>query len=155
MNNYYANLPKKNMASGALIFDTDNKLLIVKPSYKDHWSIPGGVVEKNESPYDACKREVFEEVGLQITPTKLLAVNYMGDEKDEIDALMFIFDSGVLSCDFKEKIKLQENEIEEYKFIETHEISANLGYRMSHILNQFINDNSQSGLYLENMEKLI
>ena len=56
---YYKNLPKKRMAAGALIFNNQEEILFVKPGYKDHWSIPGGVIEKNESPKAACLRAHF------------------------------------------------------------------------------------------------
>jgi len=42
---YYKSLPMKRMGSGALFFDSAGRILIVKPSYKDVWEIPGGVVE--------------------------------------------------------------------------------------------------------------
>jgi 8-oxo-dGTP pyrophosphatase MutT (NUDIX family) len=154
MNDYYANLPRKNMASGALIFDESDRLLIVKPTYKDHWSIPGGVVEKNESPLEACIREVSEEVGLLITPLKLLVVNYARDIEKEVDALMFVFDSGKLVDNFIDTIKLQENEIEAYKFIKKNEVSLYLGKKMAQILGQLFMENSENGLYFENMKKI-
>jgi ADP-ribose pyrophosphatase YjhB (NUDIX family) len=60
---YYKNLPKKRMAAGALILNKNNEILIVKPNYRDQWLIAGGVIEENESPKDACLREVKEEIG--------------------------------------------------------------------------------------------
>ena len=42
MNDYYKNLPRKRMGSGALFFNSKDEALIVKPNYKDHWEIPGG-----------------------------------------------------------------------------------------------------------------
>lgn len=57
-NQYYKGLPKKRMGVGALFLNDKNEILIVKPSYKDHWSVPGGVVDENESPRQACIREV-------------------------------------------------------------------------------------------------
>lgn len=74
--NYYKNLPKKRMGAGALFFNENNEMLVVKPTYKDHWSIPGGVVEENESPRIACIREVKEEIGLEIRELKFLCVDW-------------------------------------------------------------------------------
>lgn len=42
---FYAQLPRKKMATGVLFFQ-DQSLLLVKPTYKDGWSIPGGIVEQ-------------------------------------------------------------------------------------------------------------
>ncbi|PIQ91619.1 MAG: hypothetical protein COV70_02730 [Parcubacteria group bacterium CG11_big_fil_rev_8_21_14_0_20_39_22] len=75
MNNYYKNLPRKYMGSGALFSDTDGKILVVKPTYKDHWEIPGGVVEQNESPLFTCLREVKEELNITISGVRLLLVD--------------------------------------------------------------------------------
>ncbi|GAB4532071.1 MAG: hypothetical protein Tsb0014_16140 [Pleurocapsa sp.] len=56
---YLASLPKKIMGAGCLLFNTEGKILIVKPTYKDAWNLPGGVVEANESPRNACIRLSF------------------------------------------------------------------------------------------------
>ena len=39
------------------------------------WLAPGGEVEMGESGKDAAKRETFEETGLHIEPTRLVAVH--------------------------------------------------------------------------------
>ncbi|MEO0768780.1 MAG: NUDIX hydrolase [Cyanobacteria bacterium J06649_4] len=46
------------MGAGGLFFDSEGRLLILKPTYRNDWLIPGGVVEANESPRHACMREV-------------------------------------------------------------------------------------------------
>lgn len=46
---YYKNLPQKRMAVAALFFNERGEILILKPSYKEDWILPGGVVELNES----------------------------------------------------------------------------------------------------------
>lgn len=68
---YYKTLPKKRMAVGVLFFNSNNELLIVKPSYKSGWSIPGGVIEQDESPRMGFIREVKEEIGLDVEPLDL------------------------------------------------------------------------------------
>ena len=73
---YQDSLPKKRMGAGALIFDENGRFLLVNPTYKEPWEVPGGVVEANESPAQACVREVREELGLDITLERLLLVDY-------------------------------------------------------------------------------
>ena len=114
---YYKNLPKKHMAAGALIFNDKGEVLIVKPSYKDHWSFVGGVVEAGESPRLACLREVKEEAGLILKEVKLLCIDYIPDKDGNGDSLQFIFDGGRLDRKDIESIKIDGKEITDYKFL--------------------------------------
>ena len=88
---YLASLPRKIMGAGCLLFNSDDKILIVKPTYKDYWTLPGGVVEQNESPRDACMGEVKEEIGIEIVPERLLCIDYTSIEKKDVESLQFIF----------------------------------------------------------------
>jgi ADP-ribose pyrophosphatase YjhB (NUDIX family) len=63
---HLASLPAKRMGSGALIRDPEGRVLLVEPTYKATWEVPGGVVESDESPRGACARELREELGLEI-----------------------------------------------------------------------------------------
>src|SRR5262249_11594782 len=57
-------LPAIPVSAGAMIFDRRDRLLILKPTYKSGWTIPGGVMEADgETPWQACRREVLEETG--------------------------------------------------------------------------------------------
>lgn len=109
--------PKKRIAVGAMLFNEQGELLIVKPTYKDHWSLPGGVVDEHESPAAALAREVEEEIGLQIQSFDFACVDYISDGDDE--SLQFKFDGGVLTEDKIARIKLQADELSDYKFIST------------------------------------
>ncbi|MGH9693284.1 MAG: NUDIX hydrolase, partial [Bryobacteraceae bacterium] len=61
---------------GALIFNDDRILLIErgKEPLKGEWSLPGGAVETGERLEDALTRELLEETGLEVTPTRIAAV---------------------------------------------------------------------------------
>src|SRR5260370_33639858 len=68
-------VPAIPASSGALIFDQKARLLILKPTYKTGWTIPGGVMEAGgESPCEACVREVREECGLTVRAGRLARV---------------------------------------------------------------------------------
>ena len=68
------------------------KLLLLKPTYKDHWLFPGGVIEAHESPRKACMREVKEETGIDCQPTRLLCIDYVSDRSRQfrIDPVCFL-----------------------------------------------------------------
>ncbi len=71
--------PSKRIAAAALIRDADDRFLLVEPVYKPTWLLPGGVVEQDEDPAAACAREVREELGLDLTPGRLLVVDWCRD----------------------------------------------------------------------------
>ena len=118
---YYKNLPAKVMAVGVLFFNKSQELLIVKPTYKEHWSIPGGVVDRDESLRDACAREVKEEIDLEVKDLKLLCVDYMSARVSEYinksENLQFVFAGGILTTNQIENIILEKKELAEYKFM--------------------------------------
>ena len=86
---------KKPIAAGALFLNKDGKILLVEPTYKDHWGMPGGTVEDDESPADGCVREIKEELSLDLKKgdLKILSVDYIheGLTKSWGDALRFVF----------------------------------------------------------------
>ena len=71
---FIASLPTRRLAAGALIRNEEGELLVVKPNYKDGWILPGGTVESGEAPKTGCFREVQEELGLTLTPGRLVAI---------------------------------------------------------------------------------
>jgi 8-oxo-dGTP diphosphatase len=89
-------MARPRVAAGALFLDPTGRVLLVHPTYKDHWDIPGGYVEPGESPLQACLREVREELGISPPIGQLLIVDWAPAE-DEGDKLLFIFDGGVLT----------------------------------------------------------
>ena len=103
------------MGAGALVLNAQHQILLLKPTYKDHWVLPGGVVELNESPRDGCMREVKEETGLAIALSQLLCIDYVQD--GERETIQFVFYGGILSQQQIESIQLPPDEISQYQFI--------------------------------------
>src|SRR5581483_8587882 len=65
-------------AAGLLYVDQEGRVLLVRPTYKPYWEIPGGEVEPGESPRDAARREVREELGCDVLPVgDLLVVDFL------------------------------------------------------------------------------
>ena len=86
------------MSAGALIYDRAGRLLILKPTYKSGWTIPGGVMEADgESPWEACQREVREETGLEVSRGRLAAMDFRRPRTGRPGGIRFLFDCGQLS----------------------------------------------------------
>lgn len=104
------------VAAGAVIRDPDGGgLLLVRPTYKPGWDLPGGYVEPGESPAAACARELVEEIGLARRPGRLLVVDW-APHPDEGDKLLFVFDGGTLTPADVQGLVLDPGEIAEACF---------------------------------------
>lgn len=106
-----ARLPSKRVAAGALFRDEQGRIIMVEPVYKPTLEIPGGIVEADEAPLDACAREVWEELGLDLTIGRLLVVDWKPRHGVWGDIISFVFDGGVLTEDEIVAIKLQPDEL--------------------------------------------
>ena len=60
--------PKFQVFAAAVIFDDENRLMLVKSTYQRFhpWGLPGGSLEYGESPEKAVVREVWEETSLKV-----------------------------------------------------------------------------------------
>jgi 8-oxo-dGTP diphosphatase len=85
------------MAAGVLFRDDAGRVLLVKPTYKAGWDIPGGYVEPGESPKQAAHREVREELGITPPIGRLLVVDW-APHPSEGDKVLFVFDGGQLDA---------------------------------------------------------
>lgn len=87
-----------------LIRDNETRLLITKrgktSSHPGIWEFPGGKLEPNESPLEALKREIMEEVGLQIIEAKWLTEFSHSYDQKKISLTVFLVSkfSGIASC---------------------------------------------------------
>jgi 8-oxo-dGTP diphosphatase len=109
-------LPRIPASAGALIWDRAGRLLILKPTYKSGWTIPGGVVEADgESPWQACRREAGEECGLDVRHGRLVCVDFLHPRPGRPGGMRFLFDCGVLKDLRLARIVLQEEEISAYR----------------------------------------
>jgi 8-oxo-dGTP diphosphatase len=149
-NGYYQNLPKKRMGVGCLFFNDKNELMILKPAYKDHWSIPGGVIDENESPREACVREIGEEICFDLRTPVFICLDYISD-KGKGESLQFIFYGGILNQKEVDDIKISKQEITEYKFLKVEKALLLLGDRLvKRIPKCFEAIKNNSSVYLEN-----
>ncbi|MEU8082239.1 NUDIX hydrolase [Micromonospora sp. NPDC049101] len=95
---WYANLASFYAAAAAFITDPDGNVLLVKPTYRDHWAFPGGYVDEGEYPHDACAREIREELGISMAVGSLLVVDWAPPAGQRPRAIIsFTFDCGSIA----------------------------------------------------------
>jgi len=103
------------VAAGAFFSDGAGRVMLVRPTYKDGWDIPGGYVEANELPRETCTREIREELDLDVQLGQLLVADWAPSD-GEGDKILFVFDGGSLTARQLAAIRLQDGEIAEYAF---------------------------------------
>jgi len=109
-------LPMIPVSAGALIFDATGRLLILKPTYKTGWTIPGGVMEADgETPWEACRREVREECGIDVRAGRLACTDFRPARPGRPGGIRYLFDCGRADDAALAAITLQPAEIEEYR----------------------------------------
>jgi ADP-ribose pyrophosphatase YjhB (NUDIX family) len=59
--------PNFTVGSLGLITYDGEHVLLVRPTYRNGWVPPGGFVRRGETPQEGVAREIFEELGVQIT----------------------------------------------------------------------------------------
>ena len=57
-----------------IVVDEQDRLLLVKSSYRRLWSFPGGFLDPGEDPLVGAEREVVEETGMTVSHTTLVRV---------------------------------------------------------------------------------
>jgi nucleoside triphosphatase len=102
---------------GALIFNDQNQLLIVKThKWKGNYTIPGGHVEMGEYLEDALRREIQEETGLTMTTANFLCFQEFVYDDSFWQKKHFIFFDFVCRVEAGE-VQLND-EAEEYAWVE-------------------------------------
>jgi 8-oxo-dGTP diphosphatase len=115
-------VPRIPASAGALIFDAARRLLVLKPNYKKGWTIPGGQIDATgESPWEACVRETREECGLELASGRLVCVDFRRPRPNRPGGMRFLFDCGSMTDGELGAIRLQPEEIDDYRLVELDE----------------------------------
>ncbi|MDP8216831.1 MAG: NUDIX hydrolase [Candidatus Kaelpia imicola] len=108
--NYKNPLP----VTACVAVNREGKVLIAKRNLEpgmNKWALPGGFIELNETPQDACLRELKEETGIKGKITGLIGV-YVQKTKEYGNLIVL----GYKVRTFNESIIIS-NEVKEAKFI--------------------------------------
>lgn len=147
-NHLYKIIRRKNVSAKLLFLDQDENILLVKSTGRDYWTLPGGMVEQNESPKDGAIREIKEELGLDLSPKQLLCVNY--SNLKDIDGICLLFFAGTIGEEQKAQIRLQAEELEEYVFLPREQALEKISGRAELLQNLLGALEEKTVFYLEN-----
>lgn len=124
---YIAGLPRVLAGAAALFRDTEGRVLLVEPNYREGWALPGGTIESDdgETPRQGARRETAEEIGLDVEPGRLLAVDWVhGAGRPPLVA--YLYDGGVLAESDLKSIRLQEEELLSWRLVPREELTEYL-----------------------------
>ncbi|MEU6864133.1 NUDIX domain-containing protein [Streptomyces sp. NPDC046876] len=108
---------RETVAAGVLLFDDEDRVLLVDPTYKPGWEFPGGVVEAGEAPARAGVREVAEELGIDLDRVPgLLVVDWEPPVRPAYGGLRLLFDGGRLSAGAAARLRLPGPELRAWRF---------------------------------------
>ncbi|MEU6660256.1 NUDIX domain-containing protein [Streptomyces sp. NPDC046821] len=117
----------ETVAAGVLLFDEEDRVLLVDPTYKAGWEFPGGVVEPGEAPARAGVREVAEETGIQLAELPgLLVVDWEAPVAPAFGGLRLLFDGGRLDGTEAERVLLPGPELRGWRFVTEQEAAGML-----------------------------
>ncbi len=123
----------------AIIEFQPHKILLIKRDtipFKSYWGLPGGRVDPGETVEQTVVREVKEETGLDVEIIRKIGDYHEEGTQDnvEYDYYPACFFVKVIS----DKLKRQENEIQEIKLFDFNDIPKNLAFVHSDMIRDFL-----------------
>lgn len=104
-------MPRKRIGAGVVAVDDHMRVLLVEPTYKTNWEVPGGLVELGEPPRIAAARECREELGFDVIIGRLLVMDWVPPRRLPDDGLMLLFAVGPIDVS---QIKLPPEELKSW-----------------------------------------
>ena len=75
--------PRFAVTAGAVVRDARGRVLLLKHRFRPGtgWGMPGGFIERGEQPQEALRRELREEIGLEVEHLKLFCTRAFSKSK--------------------------------------------------------------------------
>lgn len=113
----------------------DGRLLLIKHTYLPHWYLPGGGVTPGENPLKALRRELREEVNLNLTrDPELLGFYYNNHEKRHDYIAVYVCHH----FDGLAQIPADDMEIEKLEWFELEDLPAGLSPGTQRRIGEFL-----------------
>lgn len=140
---YFAHVERAYYEAGAfgMIFNKKGEILLCHRQDRNIWNLPGGIIDENESPWQAVVREVKEETSLKVKVKQLTGIYFKPITKKVVkETLVFNF-----LCEKISGTPRTSPETQAVKFFSIKKLPKNL------------NPNQRQRIldYLKNPEKLI
>jgi len=117
-----------------IIKDKQNRVLLILRNDYDLWNLPGGGLEKGESPWQGVIREVKEETGLNVSVTRLAGVY----SKPDVDEIVFSFECKIIDGE----LTLNE-EAKDFKYFSLQEIPKNSSSKQFERIKDLLEDENK------------
>jgi len=121
-----ATQPRKRVSADVILRDCNGRILLVDPKYKPDWDMPGGMAEANEPPHRAVRRELKEELAIDLDVGELLCVDWVSPHEPWDDLLAFVFDGGELTTEQIAGLKLMDGELAAFEFCTEEQVQQRL-----------------------------
>jgi 8-oxo-dGTP pyrophosphatase MutT (NUDIX family) len=144
----------KFIGAGALIFDRDGRVLLIKNRLRNHWEYPAGGANGNESPLETCAREVAEEVGLALSNYHLIGIDFWRSVTP-YGNLLFTFAATVTEAQVAQ-VKPQALEVVEWRWVSRDDAVELVAKRLRpRLLELFAAYDADKPIYLHSGEPVI
>ncbi len=125
----------------AIITNSENEVLLVKHTYYEEWYLPGGGIELKETPDNALKRELSEEIGItNIKHIELFGV-YTNYYEYKFDLIV------VFHINEFEIYKTTNIEIEDFRYFSQDNIPKNTSRGTRRRLNEYYNNFTKDNVW--------
>lgn len=120
-----------------------NKILLVRHSYgSSDWTPPGGFIKKGEDPEGGLRREIKEEVGLDLLSVKLMSVDSDVRPHHNVTVYRFYAHSESERCiidelEIKDARWFGRDEINELPISKDPYLKRAIAYNEQHVTDQF------------------
>ena len=103
------------------VIPRNGKVLVVRDLIDDTWDLPGGRLHKAEDMAEGLRREVLEEIGLEITVGPVIFTDQFVRKRDNIPNVII---AHLCRMDEHTTLTLAKDEIAEAKWIGKEELSG-------------------------------